>query len=205
MLSVSGCRSGNEGWQQLGGCKLNGKRPLLAGIGKVESDCLAKLAPGMTVLEIGTLEGASTLSFVLAGAKRVVTIDTFSTDNMTDAGDVENYMKPYSLNGVSVQSTFNVLHGFNSVVMMVGRSCDCVPLLQDKFFDVIFIDGGHMYDTVKSDWHLCLPKLKVGGVMLLHDYGATGDKYIQVKEFVDQELKEYKKEIIAGSILRVYV
>ncbi len=194
-----------KGWQAADDqMLLKADRPLLSGIGLDESKCLGSFAADKTVLEIGTLEGASALSFVLGGAKQVVTIDTFSPNVMTNEGDRENYSKPYGLNGVTIQQTFNILH-IHPVVMMVGRSCDCVPLLRDKFFDVIFIDGGHMYETVKSDWLLCSPKLKDGGVMLLHDYGNTDDKHIQVKEFVDTELKEYRREVLVGSILRVYV
>ncbi len=196
---------GEEKWQQADDrILLKVDRPLLSGIGLDESKCLGGFAAGKTVLEIGTLEGASALSFVLGGAKQVVTVDTFSPEVMTNSGDRENYSRPYGLNGVTIQQTFNILH-IHPVVMIVGRSCDCIPLLRDKFFDVIFIDGGHMYETVKSDWRLCLPKLKDGGVMLLHDYGDTYDDHIQVKEFVDNELGEYRKEVLVGSILRVYV
>ena len=55
-------------------------------------------------------------------------------------------------------------------------------------FDMIWIDGGHSYATVRQDFQDCLPLLSEGGVIFFDDY--TDDAYLpDVKRFIDQELR----------------
>lgn len=55
-------------------------------------------------------------------------------------------------------------------------------------FDVIWIDGGHSYDTVRQDFHDYLPLLSDRGVIFFDDY--TADPYLpDVKRFIDAELR----------------
>jgi len=42
---------------------------------------------------------------------------------------------------------------------------------KDSFFDLVFIDADHSYDSVKKDILAWLPKVKRGGVLCGHDYG----------------------------------
>lgn len=44
------------------------------------------------------------------------------------------------------------------------------PLFPDKYFDLVFIDAMHDYESVKNDISLWLPKVKKGGVLSGHDY-----------------------------------
>jgi hypothetical protein len=36
-------------------------------------------------------------------------------------------------------------------------------------FDLVFIDADHSYEAVKRDWRDWTPKLKIGGLIALHD------------------------------------
>ncbi len=38
------------------------------------------------------------------------------------------------------------------------------------YFDFVFIDGNHFYESVKQDIALWLPKIKTGGYLFGHDY-----------------------------------
>jgi predicted O-methyltransferase YrrM len=44
-----------------------------------------------------------------------------------------------------------------------------VDLVNDVFYDIIFIDGSHEYDSIKKDYENYYPLLKTGGFMILHD------------------------------------
>jgi hypothetical protein len=58
----------------------------------------------------------------------------------------------------------------------------------DNYFDFIYIDSCHLYNAVKSDLNIFLPKLKEGGLMSGHDY-LSFDNFgvIQaVNEFCDE-------------------
>lgn len=48
------------------------------------------------------------------------------------------------------------------------------------YFDFIFIDGDHSYESVKQDIEMWLPKLKEDGVLAGDDYkGGRFSKYVQ--------------------------
>ena len=53
---------------------------------------------------------------------------------------------------------------------------------KDGFFDFIFIDAGHDYDSVKEDISLWFPKLKKGGIFAGHDYHPTWPGVVKAVE-----------------------
>ena len=59
----------------------------------------------------------------------------------------------------------------------------------DKFFDFIFIDADHKYQSVKDDILNWLPKLKENGLMGGHDYCSY---WVGVKEAVDEVFLQKK-------------
>lgn len=58
----------------------------------------------------------------------------------------------------------------DTVVTIVKSSWNARDCFEDRFFDLIFIDGSHLYEDVKNDLLGYLPKLKCDGVMAGHDY-----------------------------------
>ena len=52
--------------------------------------------------------------------------------------------------------------------------------------DFLFVDGWHEYDGVKRDSQVWLPKVKQGGIVVLHDSGwAEG-----VKRVIEEDVKQ---------------
>jgi len=43
----------------------------------------------------------------------------------------------------------------------------------NRMFDIVYIDGDHMYNSVMSDIHNCLSVIKPGGIISGHDYYTT--------------------------------
>ena len=77
------------------------------------------------------------------------------------------------------------------IVILRGKSKDVAKTFNEKI-DLLFIDGDHSYERVKTDVQSWLPKLKDGGIIVFHDYSwAEG-----VKKVVDEYIKpiqiEYK-------------
>lgn len=66
-----------------------------------------------------------------------------------------------------------------------ASSQDVVDQFEDEFFDFIYVDGGHDYESVHRDLTLYYPKLKRGGIISGHDYiDKYGDGVIKaVDEF----------------------
>ena len=133
---------------------------------------IARALQPRTILEIGTYLGMGALTFALntTAECRIFTIDLPDNefDSDAEASDwqfVENSRGrvgsawrdyPSQISGKIVQ-----LRGDSRTVSLdeVGRP------------DLIFIDGGHSYEIVKSDTERALSVLAQGGAMLWDDYG----------------------------------
>ena len=63
-------------------------------------------------------------------------------------------------------------HGAD-VIVATSHSAETVSRIQDKLnsreLDMLFIDGDHSYDGVKSDWEMYSPLVRKGGLVLFHD------------------------------------
>jgi hypothetical protein len=57
--------------------------------------------------------------------------------------------------------------------------------VSDRSVDILHIDAGHTYEAIKSDFTSWLPKMKKGGVVLIHDTVCTGPD-IGVNEFYNE-------------------
>ena len=77
-----------------------------------------------------------------------------------------------------------------------------VPTLatfSDHFFDWIYIDANHTYESVRADLEACLSKVRPGGIIAGHDYINTTywkDLNYGVVEAVDEFCAEHNWEII---------
>jgi cephalosporin hydroxylase len=73
------------------------------------------------------------------------------------------------------------------------------PLVEDalggKSVDFLFIDGGHLYESVRMDFEMYSPFVKVGGWIGFHDINVNpNDDFIDVNPFW-MELKGFKFEL----------
>lgn len=76
------------------------------------------------------------------------------------------------------------------VFLHKGPSHDLFPELRSRElqFDLIWIDGGHSYETVKRDFEEYSQLLAPNGIIFFDDY--TEDPYLPyVKKYVDREIK----------------
>jgi hypothetical protein len=70
----------------------------------------------------------------------------------------------------------NVLKRFSNEILSGqvkvhrGFSYDVLQKFPNKYFDWIYVDGMHTYDTVLKDLNLCYSKVKDDGFILGHDY-----------------------------------
>ena len=144
-----------------------------------EFSILQELSKGKDCLEIGSYKGKSAV-IISEFAKSLVCVDTFAAD-----GSGQNQL--------GVRITFNEFmentKDCDNIFPCVGESKVVIPLFNDNRFDFIFIDGLHSYEGVKSDILVCWPKLRMGGVMLFHDYGWDGFKDGGPRKAVDEFFK----------------
>ena len=84
--------------------------------------------------------------------------------------------------------------------LLAMKSEDAVKIY-DKEISLLFIDGDHTKQGVKKDKELWLPKVKVGGYALFHDYNER-EGWLGVKATVDTI---NKKEFVCDGIQQTII
>ena len=99
---------------------------------------------------------------------------------------------PYSLEAVS-----DLLKKFkNNVYLIKGNSNKLLKKIDMSKIDYVFLDGGHAYETVKSDLNHSKAVLDNNGTILCDDYNLTYAPGVKraIDEFINDN--NYKSEII---------
>jgi predicted O-methyltransferase YrrM len=136
---------------------------------------MAKYLRATRILEIGTLYGRTTLNLAMntAAEAKIYTVDS-GTD---DAG----IGKRHEDVGRKFRNTPHAL----KITQIIDDSRR-LDLKAYGWFDFIFIDGDHRYESVKQDSLNCLQVLSPGGVLAWHDYGLSEDVTAWIDELRDQ-------------------
>jgi len=58
-----------------------------------------------------------------------------------------------------------------------------VGIFPDGYFDLVFLDADHHYDSVRRDIQVWLPKVRKGGILTGHDYT---ERFVGVRKAVDE-------------------
>ena len=100
---------------------------------------------------------------------------------------VYNFLLKEKLNSLGSVSKF--LKKFqNNIELKKGNSLTILPKTDLKIFDMIFVDGGHSYETVKFELDIILKSIKDNCLVVCDDYSlqeATG-----VKKAIDESVRE---------------
>ena len=72
------------------------------------------------------------------------------------------------------------------VIMVRAASVVASGMFPEGHFDWVYIDANHGYEAVKKDIAAWLPKVRSGGILAGHDYGAPADRGFGVQRAVDE-------------------
>jgi predicted O-methyltransferase YrrM len=135
------------------------------------------------IVEVGSYLGASS-SFLASAAKEknhhVYCVDTWLNDGMSE-GKRDTY-EEFCTNIAPVRDCIHVLRGTSVQMSKVFK----------EEIDLLFIDGDHTYAACKEDVVNWLPKVKNGGVVVLHDVAWSKGVRSVVDEFIRPVQKEEK-------------
>lgn len=84
-------------------------------------------------------------------------------------------------------------------------STSYLSMIDDNYYDVIYIDGDHSYNGVKRDLELAFKKVKNNGYIMGHDYemnfSKTSNNYdFGVKQAVNEFCSFYKQRLAAKAM-----
>jgi predicted O-methyltransferase YrrM len=154
----------------------------------------------MRVLEVGTWAGGSALTWAEGihrfngGSGTVLCVDTWRPYAQVERYDAGNPARPILENMEAAAKSGEILRLFehnlrcspygNCVSYVRGASRDVLPVLADRTFDLVYIDGSHVYSEARFDLEQ--------GIRLTAEAGIIcGD---------DLELQSY--EVDRGELLR---
>ena len=139
-------------------------------------------------LEIGSLHGGSLLMFHNLFGPNVhsTSIDPFSTcDSYCEY--VNEHERNYEIYKINTEQ----LGDKNTHIRK--PSYEILPLLQNNFYDVIYIDGNHNLSSILEDAVLCYRKLKPNGYLIMDDVD-WGDGEKNTKNTVYNFVNAYTKD-----------
>jgi predicted O-methyltransferase YrrM len=161
---------------------------------------LVKTVRAATILEVGTWDGNTALNLAanIDNNGKVYTVD-LPPDS---SGEVALNI-PSILNNTTDRSQLGVQYKQSPLSAKIHQIYSDSATLDWKglgvSFDLIFIDGCHAYNYVRSDTCNALLVLKTGGTLVWHDYGMIAD----VSRFVDKVAKYAPVKVISGTRLAV--
>ena len=145
----------------------------------------SKLNDTQNVLEIGTFDGITSLNCSLnANNSKVYTLDLPLDHSLDELQDKEylDFDKDL-INSDNRRS--DILKDISNVIQLYGDSTKYDFSKTD--YSMAFIDGGHNYQTVKSDTENILKYINKPGSVFWHDYDVTND----VGEYLHEISVEY--------------
>lgn len=127
---------------------------------------------------------------------------TENNPKITYAIDIwDLYQKPsqndlnYTLNEIN-EFEMEFRYKFPNTNILKMTSYEASFLFSNEYFDFIYIDADHTYQSIKNDLNIWYPKIKIGGILAGHDYF---DDYIEttktsfgVIKAVNEFVKEHK-------------
>ena len=108
-----------------------------------------------------------------------------------------NFLLREKLNSLESVSKFLKKFGKN-VELKKGNSLDILKKIDLKIFDMIFVDGGHSYETVKFELSIILKNVNDNCLVICDDYIHA--EAIGVKKAIDESAREelYNFKVVAN-------
>jgi predicted O-methyltransferase YrrM len=136
------------------------------------------LPPNPTIINIGAGSGTSGLAFLESRTDAtVVTIDITNTDS--PFGSLYSERAVVKNSGINTTGRWTQIHSDSKTAYWPNQ------------VDMVFIDGDHSYEGCRGDIEVWLPRLRAGGLLLVHDYKKT--EAIAMLQYDPKTMPHYKE------------
>jgi len=134
---------------------------------------LIKLLPkNKKVLEIGVFKGDFSKYLHTQLEPEELFLNDIFTGRMGSGDKDGNNMIFVNLDD-EYKNLLSFFDRYDNVKFLKGRSVDVLSNISDDYLDIVYIDGSHEYDDVKSDLMLSHIKVKNNGYICGHDYNLN--------------------------------
>ncbi len=157
------------------------------------------------VFEIGTFRGRTALNFAINSPDdcKVYTLDlpeeARTEDMIAQVSDADRGIINNSRTGIDYKGK-DVEH---KITQLFGNSMTFDYSDYHNKMDIVFVDGAHHYEAVKSDTENALKMIKRGGCILWHDFANYGD-YNDVTRVICETFPQSKIIQIGNTQLALY-
>jgi predicted O-methyltransferase YrrM len=149
-------------------------------------DFLKKLSLNNKGVEVGTFKGEFASHILKNWSGKLYMVDIWRPVNSDEYVDLTNNV--YYLD--AFKDTMENTKGYEDRGFMLRMdSKEASKLFNDESLDFVYIDANHTYDAVKEDLKCWYNKVRVGGVVMGHDY--LPDYFYEGKEEKNQALYTY--------------
>ena len=179
-------------------CVPSGDKDIVGKTSDYEAWILSSLSKtSKNIFEFGTCSGKTTTLMALNSPNDSKIITLTLDSNQAKNLNLDKQDNKVSIRNIINESNYNkfIFSGKEyekkiSVMFMDSRKLNTDEYLNK--FDLIFIDGGHTYSIIENDSIKAFKMIKMGGIILWHDYvpGKTSDK--DVVKYLNKISKDKK-------------
>ena len=163
--------------------------------------CIGLHGHNLVGLELGVAKSDSFMTILdnCANVSKLYGIDNYQPfyDNFSD-----HYVGEFEVAMIKAESLNK--HKFSKhrskIEFLETSSIEAVTNFKNEYFDFIFIDADHSYQSVRQDLEIWYPKIKPGGLISGHDYHLS-----VVETAVNDFRKENNITSLMSSFLSCYV
>ena len=153
-------------------------------------DIVAALKPKLLV-ELGTYRGMSYFAFCQSIRENGLDTLCYAVDTW-QGDDHVNLNNPYDPDAFSMVADHNTKYYKDFSYLLKMTFNDAVNLFGDETIDLVHIDGYHTYEAISEDFNNWFPKVRPGGIFLLHDIRARIETSFGVWRFWEECSNQYE-------------
>jgi hypothetical protein len=160
---------------------------------ETRNDLIDKLPKNLKIAELGVFRGdfADEL-FNRMSPKELYLVDIWSGEFGSGDKDGNNHTVIKNMEQV-YNDLKNHYKYFDNVYLFRKTTVDFLNSFSDNYFDMIYVDADHSYESVTKDLEISFNKLKRTGILSGHDY----IKGTQIAAAVDNFCVNYNQKIIS--------
>jgi hypothetical protein len=131
----------------------------------------------INIAEIGVYKGRGTSLWVVELINKKINFNYYAIDHFMGSEEHDKSINYLDITKKNLKPIINNIKLIQNDSIIESKNYD------DNFFDIVYIDASHDYESVKKDIISWIPKVKPGGIICGDDYT---EGWIGVMEAVDE-------------------